>query len=423
MAPQALAEQSLADQASAHATSAVALDGAASAIATARRAVIADRYAVDSLKVEWLRLDQISPVADAWRELAGRALEPNAFYEPSFALPAAQVYGEDVGAVLVWSEAKPRRLVGFFPARIESRRYGIKLPLLVGWTHPYGPLGLPLVERDGAEPIIAAWLRHVSMDKALPALMLLPFLPAEGGFGAALADIVRRTRMPVADFNRHRRALLEPVDDRIFYVEHSIGQHQHKELRRHWRRLSDTGAVLFTEATEPAMVAAALEDFFSLEVGGWKGRAGAAAAEHEDMRRFIRVAVTGLAAEGKASVERILLDGRAIAAAIVLRSGSRAWFWKIAYDEGFARYSPGVMLSVAVTDDLLDDLRIARTDSCATANHPMIDHLWRERLALCDRLIAVRPEAPFALARRLEWVRSASLAGAKSLRAFFWRGA
>ena len=55
------------------------------------------------------------------------------------------------------------------------------------------------------------------------------------------------------------------------------------------------------------------------------------------------------------------------------------------------------MLSVVVTDDLLDDLSIVSTDLCATAGHPMIDHLWRERLALCDRLIAVRPQAPFAL--------------------------
>ena len=63
----------------------------------------------------------------------------------------------------------------------------------------------------------------------------------------------------------------------------------------------------------------------------------------------------GLAAEGKVSVDRVLVDGRTIAAAIILRSGRCAWFWKIAYDETFARFSPGVMLSVALTDELVDD--------------------------------------------------------------------
>jgi CelD/BcsL family acetyltransferase involved in cellulose biosynthesis len=401
----------------------VALDGAASAIASARRAVVADRYAADALAVEWRRLDQLSSIADDWRDLAERALEPNIFYEPSFSLAAVPVFGASAGAVLVWSKATPRRLLGLFPARIENHRYGVKLPVLVGWTHPYAPLGVPLIEREGAEPIIAAWLAHIAADPSLPGLLVLPFLPEDCAFAAALSAIMRRARMPFADFNHCRRALLEPndgqqLDERLFYVEQSIGQHQHKELRRHWRRLSDSGAVLFTAATEPARAATALEDFFALEVGGWKGRVGTAAAGHDDIRRFIRNAVESLAADGKVAIERILVDGSPIAAAIVLRSGRHAWFWKIAYDESFARFSPGVMLSVVVTDDLLDDLSIVSTDSCAAADHPMIDHLWRERLALCDRVVAVRPQAPFTLARRLERLRAAGIAGAKRLRGF-----
>jgi hypothetical protein len=74
------------------------------------------------------------------------------------------------------------------------------------------------------------------------------------------------------------------------------------------------------------------------------------------------------------------------------------------------------MLSVVVTDDLLEDLDVTRTDSCATANHPMIDHLWRERLSLGDRLVALRPQAPFAFARRLERLRATAIAGAKRIR-------
>ena len=47
----------------------------------------------------------------------------------------------------------------------------------------------------------------------------------------------------------------------------------------------------------------------------------------------------------------------------------------------------------------------------------MIDHIWRERLALCDRLIAVKRSAlPFALVCRIETLRRAALAAAKSLR-------
>jgi hypothetical protein len=246
--------------------------------------------------------------------------------------------------------------------------------------------------------------------------VLLPFLPTDGPFATALDAIVRRAQMPVADFNIHQRAQLVPDDDRLFYVERTLGRHRHKELRRYVRRLGDAGALLFTTATEPEPIAAAVADFFTLESRGWKGKAGTAAVLDDDVHGFITAAIAGLSAEGKVAVNRIFIDGRAIAVTITLRNADTAWFWKIVYDEKFAQHSPGVVLTFAVTEDLVEDTTLIRTDSCATANHPMIDHIWRERLALSDRLIAVRPQASFASVRRLEMLRNAALAAAKAVR-------
>src|SRR5271166_3021283 len=91
--------------------------GAAAAITSARRAVIADRYAIDSFVVEWLELSQLQSIVSEWRELAARALEPNVFYEPAFALAAAPELGRDVGVGIVWSSGTHPRLLGVFPAR------------------------------------------------------------------------------------------------------------------------------------------------------------------------------------------------------------------------------------------------------------------------------------------------------------------
>jgi CelD/BcsL family acetyltransferase involved in cellulose biosynthesis len=387
-----------------------------SAIASARRAAVADRYAANSLAVEWRNLFELESIVDEWRDLATRALEPNVFYEPAFALPAARIFGRDAGALLVWSGTSPRKLLGFFPSRIETRRYGFRLAVSVGWTNPYAPLGTPLVEREAAEPVVAAWLAYLADDPELPGLVLLPFLPTDGPFATALDAIVRRAQMPVADFNLYQRAQLVPDGDRLFYVERTVGQHRHKELRRYVRRLGDIGALLFTTATEPETVARAIEDFFKLETRGWKGKAGTAAALHDDIRNFIASAVNGLAAEGKVAINRIFIDGSAIAITIMLRSADTAWFWKIVYDEKFAQHSPGVVLAFAVTEDLVEDTTLVRTDSCATADHPMIDHVWRDRLTLCDRLIAVRPQASFSSVRRLEMLRNAAIAAAKAVR-------
>src|SRR6202011_4856974 len=123
----------------------------------------------------------------------------------------------------------------------------------------------------------------------------------------------------------------------------------------------------------------ALGEFLALEAAGWKGRAGTAARSHDRIRKFMEKAVTGLAHEGKARIDRLGAGDRPIAAIVTLQSGTTAWCWKIAYDEAFARFSPGVQLLIEVTQALLDDPNVGCAGSCATADHPMIDHVWRER--------------------------------------------
>ncbi len=369
-------------------------------------------------RVEWRPLTEMGGVVPEWQALASGALEPNAFYEPAFALAAAPVFGRDVGAGLVWSRSTPARLLGFFPARIEHRRYGIPLSVLTGWTHPFGPLGTPLVARDWSEPVIAAWLEHVASNAALPNIMLLPYVPAAGTWADTLGRVIDRRGGQTREFGRHARALLAPESDRADYLQHAVGARKRKELRRQRKRLADLGVVMWASTGETSAVMRAVDDFFALEAGGWKGRAGTAARGHEDIRKFLQTAVTGLASQDKARVARLFLDTQALAAIIVLRSGATAWCWKIAYDERFARFSPGVQLLLDVTQELLDDPGIARTDSCADQDHPMIDHVWRERLVLSDRLIRVGPDggAAFALAGALEASRRAAIRSAKSLR-------
>ena len=92
-----------------------------------------------------------------------------------------------------------------------------------------------------------------------------------------------------------------------------------------------------------------------------------------------------------------------------------AFSYKTAFDERYARFSPGVLLQRENLAILQRD-GIAWTDSCAAADHPMIDHIWRERLPLCDLMVALRPQAPFWAAQRLESLRNAAIAAAKQLR-------
>ena len=368
------------------------------------------------LTVERRTLAALCDIATPWRELAARAVEPNVFYDPGFALAAAPAFGCDVEAILVWSAVSPRRLLGLFPFSVVARRYGVKLRLMVGWTHRFAPLGTPLVDCDACVDVIAAFLDHVAGDATLPKILLLPLLAEAGPVAGALRRWLGRNGGACEIFDRHQRALLRPGTGRDGYLDRAIGRKRRKELRRQRNRLAEIGPLRFAVATEPAEVAIALWDFLVLEAGGWKGRAGTAMAQHPDIRRFVEAATGALAARGRIQVARLLCGAQPIACVLTLRSANGAWAWKVAYDEDFAHGSPGVQIFLDLTETLLADQNLAFADSCAMPGHPMIDHIWRERLDIADWLIAPAPGTAFALARRLEGARRQAVSLARTLR-------
>jgi hypothetical protein len=93
----------------------------------------------------------------AWQELAGAALEPNAFLEPWLVLPALRAFGADgVRFAFAYGPTNPpskrRVLLGVFPL-LPARRLSRFVPCSVidGWKHVYGFLSTPLLhaERGG----------------------------------------------------------------------------------------------------------------------------------------------------------------------------------------------------------------------------------------------------------------------------------
>ena len=375
-----------------------------------------------TLPTERRPLASLSDCVEVWRRLAAHAAEPNVFYEPEFALAAAPALGRDVEAILVWSADVPRRLVGLFPSRVAARRYGIKLPVLTGWTHPFAPLGTPLIDRDSAGTVVGSFLGHVATDAPLPKIVLLPLLDDSGPIAQALRATVERSGGAHATFGRHPRAVLQPDGDTAHYVEHAIGKKRVKEFKRLRRRLAETGPVAFEIARSPAAVTAALQDFLALEAKGWKGGAGTALIQNPELRHFAETAVYTLARHGQAGVARLLVGSRPIACIVTLQSGGGAWCWKVAYDEGLARFSPGVQAMMDLTGALLADDTVTFADSCATPDHPMIDHLWRERLAMTDLMIGLQRGTGFAVACRLESVRRRAVAWARGVRDLARRG-
>ena len=134
-----------------------------------------------------------------------------------------------------------------------------------------------------------------------------------------------------------------------------------------------------------------------LEASGWKAQRGTALVQHDGDAGFVRRATADLARSGQCEIVTLSAGATPVAAAIVLRHQDRAFYFKLGVDEQFAKLSPGVQLTLDLTRHLCADPGIALVDSTASAGHPMINPIWRGRLAIGDVLIPLRPRDPVAM--------------------------
>jgi Acetyltransferase (GNAT) domain len=177
-------------------------------------------------------------------------------------------------------------------------------------------------------------------------------------------------------------------------LRNALGGKKLKELRRQCNRLAEHGAIRFVVARTPEAVTAAIETFMALEASGWKARRGTALKQDEGDAGFIRRATAGLAASGQCEIVTLYAGETPVAAAIVLRHQDRAFYFKLGVDERFAKFSPGVQLTLELTRHLCASVVIATADSTASADHPMINPIWRGRFKIGDVLIPLRPRDP-----------------------------
>ena len=80
---------------------------------------------------------------------------------------------------------------------------------------------------------------------------------------------------------------------------------------------------------------------------------------------FVRRATSALAETGQCEIVTLRAGETPVAAAIVLRHQDRAFYFKLGVDERFAKFSPGVQLTLELTRHLCADPAIRLVDSTA----------------------------------------------------------
>lgn len=324
-----------------------------------------------------------SGTIECWQDLAAAASEPNPFFEHWYLLPSLAALDPENRVQLLVIE-QDGQWIGLMPVSRSGRYYGRPIPHLQAWVHANCFLGAPLVRKGRERLFWTALLDWADQFSARSLFLHLPQVPLSGPLYEALIALPRKTALVQSEERAMLASDLSPED----YLAASLSGKKRKELRRQGNRLSEEGLICFYRRDDEEGLERWIDDFLALEMAGWKGKAGSALASSPQTAELFRQALRGAGAEGRLERLCISVDGSPIAMLANFLTPPGAFSYKTAFDENFARFSPGVLLQCENLV-MLERPGIAWCDSCASADHPMIDHLWRERRAIGRLSVAI----------------------------------
>jgi CelD/BcsL family acetyltransferase involved in cellulose biosynthesis len=313
---------------------------------------------------------EIARLGAAWQRLAAASLEPSGLNAPEMILP---ILARHPGGELM-TVGQAGELLLALPVSKRS----LPLPHRTNLATPLTLMGLPHVDSELASSSIAEML--MALDRPL----FLRSLPVDGPFFKTSSREAPRFSI----IESWSRAALDVSGNFETWFETNFERKRRKEYRRLRARLGEEGKLESASLASDGDAAAWAAELLALEAAGWKGTRKTALAADPGMAFALADACRGLHAAGKLRFWKLELDGRPIAMMYAIIEGSNAWLCKIAYDEVYARFSPGVLLLLDATEALFNDSSVKFADSCAIPNHPMIDNIWRDRIEVADVLLA-----------------------------------
>ena len=342
-------------------------------------------------------------LARDWAGLAEAAAEPNGFAEAWFVEGSLAALGQGRGIRLIEVRRGPT-LIGVMPLAIEQDYGRLRIRFVQNWCHHQLFLGTPLVRRGDETDFWSAVLDTLDAAGEGANFLHVRGLAEGGAVHRGLVAAAARRGRGCPTIHRESRALLESGLDPESYYAAAVRPKKRKEIRRLQNRLAELGEVGARRLAADEPLEPWCDAFLALERTGWKGEQGSALACDPSTELFFRSVVAGARAAGRLEFLRLDLDGRPIAMLVNFLAPPGSFSFKTCFDEAYARFSPGVLIQLE-NFAILARKDIAWMDSCAAADHPMIDSLWtgrRQVVRVSVRLKGLRRSLVFAGCRTME---------------------
>ena len=326
-----------------------------------------------------------------WCNLADATPGDNPFAEPWMMLPALQHYASQASTmgcpeILIVQHADGP-WIGIMPVG-KSAKFG-RLPVShrFGWHVPNQFLGTPLV-RPGTEHLF--WQKILSFIDNQPdtgPLLHITNCAADSPVVAALSHICEHQNRPLHITSWHDRAAFAATIAQG--TAHPVRGKDHARLRTLSRRLeAEFGPVMVHTLAPQTDCTSWIDAFLELEAKGWKGKSGSALSQAAASAQFFRDTMTQGHVLGRVKACK-LTAGDTLVAMNWQISGANAGFgFKMAFDETYAAYAPGLLLLDEVCRDV-ETMPLTLFDSCASPKAQYLNRRWKGRRRIVNLAIGI----------------------------------
>lgn len=326
--------------------------------------------------------EELEEYIPAWENLVKNATDENIFFEPSILIPALRyLNNEQAFILLVFADgvSKEQGLIGLFPLVYRNKYKGLPIPHLSIWQTQQCFLATPLIHKDYIQTcleLLFQWLEQTPQDF----LSFREFLD-DSLFSKELDTFLKTKKYSIDEIEQYKRAFLQSNLTKDQYLKQGISSKRRKNLRNRTNALAKLGKVnisILDQNHTRENVKQWIQDFLQLEQSGWKGKEGTALASNKKEKNYFIEITKNAALEKKLLMYKLTLDNKPIAMQSNFIAHDGAFAFKVAYDESYSKYSPGMLLELENLDYILSNSQIQWMDSCAMPNS-VVDNLWQER--------------------------------------------
>src|SRR5262249_37492758 len=247
----------------------------------------------------------------------------------------------------------------------------------------------PLLKAEYARLSLSAFLDWLISNRSSGAAEL-EYIPADGPFRALLNECLNDRGVSWLISESFTRAFLRVAGNVDQYLQNTVSGKGRRELRRKAHRLSEMGLLKYEELSNGGDPALWIEEFLGLEAMGWKGVQHTALACNEPDRYFFRLIARDAFEKGKLLIGALRLNNKVIAIQCGFLSGQGYFAFKSAFDEEYARFSPGVLLLLDIIVNFHQKKGLLWMDSCTTPENFIANRLFAERRGIGTVLIGTR---------------------------------